>query len=41
MKAPKIIDRLKFTAERTPGGAVHDLRIDGGLPPGFQKGALF
>ena len=23
-----------------PGG-VHDLRMDGGLPPGFQKGTLF
>ena len=24
-----------------PGGGVHDLRMDGGLPPGFQKGTLF
>ena len=23
------------------GGGVHDLRMDGGLPPGFQKGTLF
>ena len=23
------------------GGGVHDLRTDGGLPPGFQKGTLF
>ena len=22
-------------------GGVHDLRMDGGLPPGFQKGTLF
>ena len=24
-----------------PGGGVHDLRMDGGLPPGFQKGTPF
>ena len=24
-----------------PGGGVHDLGMDGGLPPGFQKGTLF
>ena len=23
------------------GGGVHDLRMDGGLPPVFQKGTLF
>ena len=23
------------------GGGVHDLRMDEGLPPGFQKGTLF
>ena len=25
---------------QNPGG-VHDLRMDGGLPPGFQKATLF
>ena len=24
-----------------PGGGVHDLRMDRGLPPGVQKGTLF
>ena len=24
-----------------PGGGVHDFGMDGGLPPGFQKGTLF
>ena len=23
------------------GGGLHDLRMDGGLPPGFQKATLF
>ena len=28
--------------EQSPrGGGVHDLRMDGGLPPGFHKGTLF
>ena len=26
---------------KTPGGGVHDLRMDGGLPSGFQKATLF
>ena len=25
----------------SPGGRAHDLRMDGGLPPGFQKATLF
>ena len=30
-----------FTACAPGGGGVHDLRMDGGLPPDFQKGTLF
>ena len=26
---------------RIAGGGVHDLQMDGGLPPGFQKGTFF
>ena len=33
---------LAFTRDPLePPGGVHDLRMDGGLPPGFQKGTLF
>ena len=31
---------LQIRLPRYPGG-VYDLRMDGGLPPGFQKGTLF
>ena len=34
-----IINLTFFLKSR--GGGVHDLRMDGGLPPGFQKGTLF
>ena len=30
----------KFLEFDPGGGGVHDLRMDGGLPPGFQKGTL-
>ena len=30
-----------FDCQEPGGGGVHDLRMDGGLPPGFQKGTLF
>ena len=35
----KLTQRTFF--QSTPGGGVPDLRMDGGLPPGFQKGTLF
>ena len=38
-KVQEVIDILR--SESKARGGVHDLRMDGGLPPGFQKGTLF
>ena len=37
----KWTDRHNGSLEEPGGGGVHDLRMDGGLPPGFQKGTSF
>ena len=38
--SPMNVGMLKILGASCPQG-VHDLRMDGGLPPGFQKGTLF
>ena len=44
-KAGAIFDTIKVKDDNMfisrGGGGVHDLWMDGGLPPGFQKGTLF
>ena len=42
MRGPKCVRKIfRCSKISLPRGGVHDLWIDGGLPPGFQKGTLF
>ena len=41
-KCFSVLANVNWRSRSHPGGGgVHDLRMEGGLPPGFQKGTFF